>query len=49
MKVRIKRVFFDENGLHRVGDIAEVKNFDSALMEQIEEPAKDEPKKKTKK
>lgn len=37
MKVRVKRVFFDDNGLHKVGDIVEVKKIDDNLMEVIEE------------
>lgn len=42
MKVEVKRVFFDDNGLHRVGEIVEVKKFDDNLMKAIEEPGKTE-------
>lgn len=45
MKVTIKKVFFDEKGLHRVGDIEEVDKFNPDLMEKIEDEEK--PKKKT--
>lgn len=45
MKVTVKRVFFDENGLHRVGDVVEVKNFDANLMTEVVEK---KPEKKTK-
>lgn len=37
MKVEVLRVFFDNNGLHRVGDIVEVENFDKNLMKPIKE------------
>lgn len=35
MKVEAIKVFFDNNGLHRVGDIVEVENFDANLMKSI--------------
>ena len=37
MKVIVKRVFFDDNGLHRKGDKIDVKEFDSNLMTKVEE------------
>ena len=37
MKVEVIRVFFDNNGLHRVGEIVEVENFDENLMKPIKE------------
>lgn len=40
MKVEVLRVFFDNNGLHRVGEIVEVENFDENLMKPIKEPEK---------
>ena len=40
MKVEVLRVFFDNNGLHKVGEIAEVENFDANLMKAIKEPEK---------
>lgn len=43
MLVVVKRVFYDENGLHRKGDKVEVQNFDENLMELVEE----KPKKKS--
>lgn len=46
MKVTVKRVFFDQNGLHRVGEVAEVEKFDAELMELVAENKK--PEKKTK-
>lgn len=44
MKVTVKRVFFDNTGLHRKGEIADVEKFDANLMEAIA----DEPKPKKK-
>jgi len=38
MQVKVKVVFFDDNGVHKVGDVVEVKNFDETRMERIEEP-----------
>lgn len=46
MKVTIKKVFFDEKGLHRIGEIEEVDKFNPDLMEKIEE---EKPKKKAEK
>jgi len=40
MKVEVLRVFFDNNGLHKVGEIAEVENFDENLMKPIKEAEK---------
>lgn len=37
MKVKVKRVFFDDNGLHKVGEVVEVSEFNSELMETVEE------------
>lgn len=37
MKVKVKRVFFDDNGLHKVGEVVEVSAFDADLMEDAEE------------
>lgn len=37
MKVRVKVAFYDDNGIHRVGDIVEVKAFDENHMELVEE------------
>lgn len=36
MKVKVKVPFFDDNGLHKVGDIVEVKTFDERRMEKVE-------------
>lgn len=47
MKVLVKRPFYDDTGLHKKGDIVEVKAFDGDLMEAIEE--KPEKKATTKK
>lgn len=40
MKVTITKVFFDDNGLHRIGDVIEVENFNPELMEKVEEKPK---------
>ena len=37
MKIKVKAPFFDENGIHKVGEICEVKNFRPELMEAVEE------------
>lgn len=37
MKVKVKRVFLDDNGLHKVGEVVEVSKFNAELMEQVEE------------
>lgn len=37
MKVKVKAPFFDENGIHKKGEIAEVKNFRPEYMELVEE------------
>lgn len=42
MKVLVKAPFFDENGIHKRGEIAEVKSFRPEYMELVEE--KKEPK-----
>ena len=42
MKVLVKAPFFDENGIHKKGEIAEVKSFRPEYMELVEE--KNEPK-----
>lgn len=50
MKVRVKAPFFDDNGIHKKGEITEVKKFDPYLMELIvEKVEKEEKPKKTKK
>lgn len=48
MKVKVKRPFYDDTGIHKKGDIVEVKAFDGELMEAIEEKAEKKPAKKTK-
>lgn len=37
MKVEVLRVFFDNNGLHKVGEIVEVDKLDEKLMKPIKE------------
>lgn len=37
MKVIIKAPFFDGDGLHKSGDVIDVKDFDSAFMEIVAE------------
>lgn len=43
MKVTITKVFFDNNGLHRIGDVMDTETFIPDLMEEIKE---EKPKKK---
>lgn len=53
LKVRVKSPFFDDNGLHKIDDIMEVKELNPVLMEEVKEDkpkaveaeAKAEPKK----
>lgn len=47
MKVRVKTPFFDDNGLHKRGDVIEVKKFNPDRMELVpeEKGKKTEPKK----
>lgn len=57
MKVLVKAPFFDENGIHKKGDIVEVKRFKPEYMELVEEKketkvekaVKADPKKTTRK
>lgn len=52
-KVKVKSPFFDNTGLHNIGDVMEVKKIDPVLMEEFKEDkpkavkaeAKAEPKK----
>ena len=37
MKVKVKAPFFDEKGIHKPGEIVEVKEFRPELMELVEE------------
>lgn len=37
LKIKVKAPFFDERGIHKVGEIVEVKNFRPEYMELIEE------------
>lgn len=57
MKVKVKAPFFDENGIHKKGDVCEVKNFRPEYMEllveekkeKVEKAVKADPKKTTRK
>lgn len=48
MKVEVTRVFYDEKGIHRKGDILEVENVDSRLMKPIKTLEAVKPKKTAK-
>lgn len=37
MKIKVKAPFFDENGIHKRGDIVDVKSFRPEYMELVEE------------
>lgn len=37
MKIKVKSPFFDVNGIHKVGEIVEVKEFRPELMELVAE------------
>lgn len=49
MKVEVLKVFFDNNGLHKVGEIVEVENLNADLMKPIEAEKKEVAPKATKK
>lgn len=49
MKVKVKSVFFDDKGLHKKGEIVEVKTFMADRMELVKEEVKTEKKAKAKK
>lgn len=40
MKGKVIKVFFDNNGIHKIGEIVEVENFDERLVEPIKETEK---------
>lgn len=44
MKVEVLRPFFDNNGIHKIGEIAEVEQLDEKLMKPIVEKT-EKPKK----
>lgn len=48
MKVTVKRVFFDDKGLHRKGEVVEVEKFNADLMELIAEKKPEKKAKETK-
>lgn len=48
MKIRVKVTFFDNNGVHKVGEICEVENFDANRMEEVKEEKVEKPKKTSK-
>lgn len=41
LKVRVKSPFYDDNGLHKIDDVIEVKELNPVLMEEVKE---DKPK-----
>lgn len=43
MTIKVKLPFFDDNGLHAIGEIMDVDNFNEMTMEKVE---KEETKKK---
>lgn len=46
MKVKVLRAFFDDNGIHKKGEIVDVKVFQADRMELVEEKEKKATKKK---
>ena len=42
MKVLVKAPFFDEKGIHKKGEITDVKKFKPEYMELVEEEKKEE-------
>lgn len=49
MKVKVKAPFFDENGIHKKGEVCEVTNFRPEYMELVEEKKKEKVEKAVKK
>ena len=49
MKIKVKAPFFDEKGIHKKGDICEVKNFRPEYMELLTEEDIKEKKEKVEK
>ena len=47
MKVRVKSPFYDSEGLHMIGDIVDVKYFDSNVMEMVEDKKAEKAETKT--
>lgn len=47
MKVKVKNPFYDDKGIHKIGDVLEVEEFNEFLMEKLEEK-KPETKKRAK-
>lgn len=41
MKIKVKAPFFDERGIHKKGDVVDVKKFRPEYMELIEEKKAD--------
>lgn len=39
MKVEVIRPFFDDNGIHKIGEIMDVEQLDEKLMKPIKEKA----------
>ena len=49
MKVKVKAPFFDENGIHKKGEVCEVTNFCPEYMELVEEKKTEKVEKAVKK
>lgn len=49
MKVKVKSPFFDENGIHKKGEVCEVTNFRPEYMELVEEKKTEKVEKAVKK
>ena len=49
MKVKVKAPFFDENGIHKRGEVCEVQNFRPEYMEVLVEDKKEKAEKAVKK
>ena len=45
MKARVKAPFYNDSGIHKIGDIIETASIDPFLMEEIADVDKKEPKK----
>lgn len=49
MKVKVKSPFFDNNGLHKRGEILDVENVDLVTMEPLVDEEKEEKSEKVEK
>lgn len=47
MKAKVKKPYFDNKGLHRVGDVVDVKTIDPNFMDEVKENVNESKKRPT--